>query len=99
MAAPSAEPSVRRADTSDTYRFWAGEHHPGPGDAVLIVTSPIYVPFQHADALRLLTLPYGCAVDTVGFDAAQRSGPERYLQEIRSAVRSMRKLHDAYTQL
>jgi hypothetical protein len=97
MAAPSAEPGARRADTSDTYRFWAGEHHPGPDDSVLIVTSPIYVPFQHADAIRLLTLEYGCAVDTVGFDAEQSFGPERYLQEIRSALRSLRKLHDAYT--
>ncbi|BCY11416.1 hypothetical protein [Actinoplanes sp. L3-i22] len=96
LAAPSAEPELRRADTSDTYRFWAGEHRPGPGDAVLIVTSPIYVPFQHADAIRLLNLPYGCPVDTVGLDSEQSFGPERYLQEIRSAVRSLRKLHQTY---
>lgn len=96
MAAPSAEPATRRADTSDTYRFWADEHHPGPGDTVLIVTSPIYVPFQHADAIRLLNLPYGCTVDTIGFDAEQSFGPERYLQEIRSALRSLRKLHESY---
>ncbi|MEV4350153.1 hypothetical protein AB0J83_37325 [Actinoplanes sp. NPDC049596] len=93
MAAPSAEPATRRADTSDTYRFWARHNSPGPDDTILIVTSPIYVPFQHADALRLLTLPYGCTVDTVGLDTGQAIAPERYLQEIRSTVRSLRRLH------
>jgi hypothetical protein len=102
MAAPSAEPARRRADTSDTYGFWADENHPGPEDNVLIVTSPIYVPFQHADAIRLLGLPYGCGVDTVGFEPSRLDvplpdpGPARYLQEIRSAVRSLRRLHEAW---
>jgi hypothetical protein len=105
FAAPSSEPATRRADTSDTYHFWAAEARPRPGERILVVTSPIYVPFQHADAVRLLGLPYRVGVDTVGFDPtvattpqpAQAGDTHRYLQEIRSAIRSLRRLHDTLT--
>ncbi|MFY1689177.1 hypothetical protein [Plantactinospora sp. WMMB782] len=100
LAAPSTEPETRRAHTSDTYHFWAGELRPAAGDRVLVLTSQLYVPFQHFDALRTLALGYGCEVDTVGVDpdsvpgygAVESSGPDRYLQEIRSAIRSIRNL-------
>ncbi|GAA4683375.1 hypothetical protein [Phytohabitans rumicis] len=101
LAAPSSEPGVRRADTTDTQRFWAGRAGLTKGDRVLVVTAPIYVPFQHCDAVRTLGLPYGCAVDTVGVDPRLADDdalpepvltPGRYLQEIRSAIRSMRLL-------
>ncbi|MBM0234439.1 hypothetical protein JNW91_22930 [Micromonospora sp. STR1_7] len=103
LAAPSSEPDRRRAHTADTQRFWAGHVRLAPGDEVLMVTAPIYVPFQHCDALRTLARPYGCGIDTVGVDPAltdpavlpeQTLTPGRYLQEIRSAIRSMRALHD-----
>ncbi|MGQ5264081.1 hypothetical protein ACTWLT_25390 [Micromonospora sp. ZYX-F-536] len=103
LAAPSSEPDRRRAHTADTQRFWAGHVQLAPGDDVLMVTAPIYVPFQHCDALRTLAVPYGCDIDTVGVDPAladlavlpeQTLTPGRYLQEIRSAIRSMRALHD-----
>ncbi|MGN9812466.1 hypothetical protein ACTMSW_24315 [Micromonospora sp. BQ11] len=101
LAAPSSEPERRRAHTADTQRFWAGHVRLSPGDEVLCVTAPIYVPFQHCDALRTLALPYGCGVETVGVDPALPDVavlPEpaltagRYLQEIRSAIRSIRAL-------
>ncbi|WP_308042524.1 hypothetical protein [Micromonospora sp. PLK6-60] len=104
LAAPSSEPDRRRAHTADTQRFWAGHVRLSPGDPVLMVTAPIYVPFQHCDALRTLALPYGCGVETVGVDPALPDvavlpepvlSPGRYLQEIRSAIRSMRALHRA----
>ncbi|MET7376877.1 hypothetical protein [Micromonospora arida] len=104
LAAPSSEPHRRRAHTADTQRFWAGHVQLAPGDAVLLVTAPIYVPFQHCDALRTLAVPYGCEIETVGVDPTladlarlpeQTLSPGRYLQEIRSAVRSMRALHAA----
>ena len=60
LAAPSSEPHRRRAHTADTQRFWAGHVRLAPDDAVLLVTAPIYVPFQHCDALRTLAVPYGC---------------------------------------
>ncbi|TWJ20700.1 hypothetical protein JD76_00799 [Micromonospora endolithica] len=101
LAAPSSEPERRRAHTADTQRFWAGHVRLSPDDQVLCVTAPIYVPFQHCDALRTLALPYGCGVETVGVDPALPDvavlpeptlTPGRYLQEIRSAIRSMRAL-------
>ncbi|WP_330438335.1 hypothetical protein OHB44_23735 [Micromonospora sp. NBC_00821] len=107
LAAPSSEPDQRRAHTADTQRFWAGHVRLAPGDKVLMVTAPIYVPFQHCDALRTLAVPYGCAIDTVGVDPTladlavlpeQTLTPGRYLQEIRSAIRSMRALHTAASQ-
>ncbi|WP_244282651.1 hypothetical protein [Micromonospora chersina] len=102
LAAPSGEPDLRRAHTADTQRFWAGHVRLRQGDPVLMVTAPIYVPFQHCDALRTLAVPFGCGIDTVGVDPALDTPvrvPEptltagRYLQEIRSALRSMRALH------
>ncbi|SCG64900.1 hypothetical protein GA0070613_3910 [Micromonospora inositola] len=102
LAAPSSEPDRRRAHTADTQRFWAEHVRLRPGDPVLMVTAPIYVPFQHCDALRTLAVPYGCGIDTVGVDPAlpplarlpePTLTPGRYLQEIRSAIRSMRALH------
>lgn len=110
LAAPSSEPAVRRAHTADTQRFWAGHAGLASADPLLLVTAPIYVPFQHCDALRTLGLPYGCHLDTIGVDPASRPAaaldeavlaalpeptltPGRYLQEIRSTIRSMRALH------
>ncbi|MEV4825642.1 hypothetical protein [Micromonospora sp. NPDC049274] len=103
LAAPSSEPHRRRAHTADTQRFWAEHVRLAPDDEVLMVTAPIYVPFQHCDALRTLAVPYGCRIETVGVDPTladlavlpeQTLTPGRYLQEIRSAIRSMRALHD-----
>jgi hypothetical protein len=104
LAAPSTEPDRRRAHTADTQRFWAEHVRLRPGDPVLMVTAPIYVPFQHCDALRTLALPYGCGIETVGVDPdwsplvrvpEPTLTPGRYLQEIRSAIRSIRALHAA----
>ncbi|GAB7036363.1 MULTISPECIES: hypothetical protein [Catenuloplanes] len=100
LAAPSSEPEKRRAHTPDTYEFWAHRFAVRPGDRILVVTSPIYVPFQHCDAIRMLGLPYRCEVDTVGFDPARAVPPQpatatatdRYLQETRSAILSMQRL-------
>ncbi|PGH41092.1 hypothetical protein GA0070622_2560 [Micromonospora sediminicola] len=106
LAAPSSEPDRRRAHTADTQRFWAEHVRLRAGDPVLMVTAPIYVPFQHCDALRTLAVPYGCGIETVGVDPAASEPvpvpeptltPGRYLQEIRSALRSMRALHAALT--
>jgi hypothetical protein len=103
LAAPSSEPGVRRANTPDTYEFWAGRVRLRATDRILVVTSPIYVPFQHCDAIRMLALRHGCGVDTVGCDPARSSvppapgasDPDRYLQEIRSGILSMQRLHAA----
>ena len=102
VAAPSSDPATRRANSADTYAFWASEVAAlAPGDTVLLVTSCIYVPFQGCDAVRVLGLPRGVAVETVGVDVQdEKLGPLRqtfraphFLQELRSTVRSVRTLH------
>jgi hypothetical protein len=69
----------------------------------LLVTSAIYVPFQHADAIRMLSVPLGAIVDTIGVDPKtvsegplrQHFAPTNYLQEVRSATRALRALDAA----
>jgi hypothetical protein len=99
-AAPSSEPGERRANTPDSFAWLATELAKlKPGQRVLVVTTDIYVPFQHADALRMLALPYGVEVDTTGVvpgkvdrRLAHSFEPHNYLQETRSAIRSLRML-------
>ena len=84
-----------RANTADTYDAWRASE-PAPVPTILIVTSEIYVPFQHYDALRKLN----GTVETIGVPAAhtlpnglrQDFQPSNYLQELRSAIRSLRRL-------
>jgi hypothetical protein len=93
VAAPSSEPGVRRANTPDTYAWYATELAKlTPGQRILIVTTEIYVPFQHA-------LPYEVQVDMAGVDPskthpalAQTFETHNYLQEIRSTIRALRTL-------
>ena len=104
-AAPSSQPELRRANTADTYE-WFGSTlaELRPGDSVLAVTTAIYVPAQQAAAIRMLGLPYGAAVETIGIQAGdihpeltQTFTPSQYLQEVRSAIRSLRELAHSLT--
>jgi hypothetical protein len=94
LIVPSSDPTLRRADTADQLRYWAGLARVGGGDDVLVVTTQIYVPYQHMEAVRVLGLERGCGVYSCGVDAAGSLLPARafggrdYLQEIRSALRS-----------
>ena len=100
IAAPSSEQG-RRANTADTYRWFAKEHAQlARGERILLVTTDIYARYQHADALRMLALPYGVEIDAVGIQPgdldprlAQEFAPHHYLQEIRSTIRALRALH------
>ena len=100
VVAPALEPG-RRANTADGYRYWAEQiGHVQGGDRVLAVTTCIYVPYQHAVAIQLLGLPFGCSIDTVGIDftvidasaSPQSFRGVNYLQETRSAIRAYRQL-------
>lgn len=103
VAVPSSEPGVRRANTTDGYEWLAAESGwLGEGSSVLIVTTDIYRPYQYADALRLLGLPHGIEVDLVGAPPghleprlARELLPHSYLQEMRSTIRSLRRLRQA----
>jgi hypothetical protein len=99
-AAPSTDPASRRANTPDSYAWFATQFAKlVPGQRILAITTPIYVPAQQAAALRMLALPYGVTVETIGNDphlvpAAldQPFSPTKYLQEVRSTVRALRAL-------
>jgi hypothetical protein len=105
VAAPSSDPVRGRANTADTYRFWADRVR-APGErSVLVVTTPIYVPYQGAGAVEVLGLEHGLAVETVGAsESASDLGEysqvflaQNHLQEIRSAIRAQRSLRTRLT--
>jgi hypothetical protein len=97
LAAPSSDPEHRRANSADTYRFWASERRTTAERSVLQVTSPIYVPYQSAVAVGILGFDHGLTVETVGASAsASDLGPhsqpflaEHHLQELRAAIGAM----------
>lgn len=102
--AAAPESGKPRATTSDTYRFFretAGAM--GPDDHVLIVTSAIHAPFQHAQAIAELVLPNGPSLTSVGahiattsYSAVRRDWTTaEWLQEIRSALWSMKQMYAA----
>lgn len=97
VAAPSSEPGTRRANTADSYTFFA-EHVAKlkPGERLLLISTAIYVLPQHVAALRILALPYGVDVDTVGGKPTNRPklplshySATKYLLEVRSTVRAL----------
>jgi hypothetical protein len=95
VIAPSGEPDRRRANTADQLRYWARLVGIGREHDLLIVTTQIYVPYQHLETLRVIGLERGCRVYSCGVDAANallpRAAPfggRDYLQEIRSALRA-----------
>lgn len=102
VAAPSAEPGTR-VTTPMTYAWFATELAKlSAAHRILLVTTQIYLPYQHADALRMLCLPYGTHVDITGvrpgdIDERLRKAfrPNDYLQEVRSTIRALRALYEA----
>lgn len=105
VAAPSSQPGIRRANTADTYAWIAAQpDFMARGDRTLLVTTAIYRTFQFADAWRMLELPFGIDLDVVGarpgdIDSRLRQefGTHHYLQEIRSAIRALKKLFERAT--
>ncbi|MBT1003964.1 hypothetical protein KIH31_15345 [Paenarthrobacter sp. DKR-5] len=101
IAAPSSEPLIRRANTADTFAWWASRQKDLRLSRILLVTTPIYVPYQGAAAIEYLGVPYHASVETVGISPeASDLGPytqtfsaASYLQEIRSAIRGYHALY------
>jgi hypothetical protein len=102
LAAPSLEPERRRANTADSYAFFAETLHPRDGARCLLVTSQIYVPYQHLEAVRNLAIPFSVEVETVGFPPTWQAelqgmqGPANFLQEIRSSIQAAGRLYRQY---
>ena len=99
LAAASSDPARGRANTVDTYRFWA-ERQQAQAVSVLVVTTPIYVPYQAAGAIEVLGMECGFSVEAVGVsstasDLGALSQPflaQHHLQELRSGIRGMASL-------
>jgi hypothetical protein len=97
MSAPSSDPNNRRANSVDTYKFYINHYKLKPHARLLFVTSPIYVPYQQLEAIRVLTIPLGIQVETIGFppgwsaDLQGMQGPQHYLQEMRSFLQSAQR--------
>jgi hypothetical protein len=99
-AAADAKP--RPANTEQQLRWWAGQCDDlGANSRVVLVTTQIYVPYQHLTGLRvLLAAAPGARVSTVGVAANNSALATRkftgsdYLQEIRSALLAARALAD-----
>jgi hypothetical protein len=96
---PSERPEQRqRANTTAQLRHWLELAGLGPADHVLLVTTQIYVPYQHLVGVEVLGLGTGCGVWTCGVDAEHSTLPTRaftgtdYLQEIRSTLLAARSL-------
>jgi len=94
ISAPSSEPDIRRANSSDTYIHYFKKYPINAGDKLLLVTSHIYVPYQQVEALRTLGVPNNVYVETIGFPPSWggkiqgMQEPQHYLQEIRSFLQA-----------
>ena len=97
LCAPSSDPA-RRANTEDTYAFFADAVKVTSGQNCLICTSQIYHPFHVFGAIRMLNLPYDVDVEVVGYPPEWGWGQSalrdthNLLQEIRSAIQAAVRL-------
>jgi hypothetical protein len=96
LAAPSGEPD-RRANTRDNYDVYSSRI--GDSDAVLIVTSSIYLPYQFFIALQALGWEKPRTIEIIGFPPGWMrgvlTGPANVLQELRSALYGAMKTLEA----
>ncbi|HTJ39546.1 MAG TPA: hypothetical protein VL738_40495 [Dactylosporangium sp.] len=98
LAAASNTPG-KRANTQDGFIGWAAMvGGPAPSDRILVVTTDLYVPFQHAAAVLLLGMRYRCGVETVGLDVLEYgqwlkpSTQTAILQELRAGILGLASL-------
>jgi hypothetical protein len=107
IAAPTERAGARRANTADTMDWFAKRvAQLRGGERILIVTTSLYVPYQHAEALRVLGLPYQAKIEMYGVhpnDIDRRFAPDiqphHYLQEIRSTIRALGSLVRSLTEI
>lgn len=96
VAAPSSN-SNRRANSLDTFRFFAEKFSIDCGSKILLITSSIYVPYQLLKFIPL-ALKYDVEVAAIGTDViggiSQKAS--NYLQEIKSAVNAIYDLKDIF---
>lgn len=95
LSAPSTSPTERRANTPDTYLFWAGRNHVEQDSSVLVVTASANRPFQHFDALRIFGERARCRIETVAVESMIRGAApsvSSILQEVLAAIKKAERL-------
>ena len=100
VAAASSAPHSRRAHTADTFRFWADELRTPHEMSLLVMTTPIYVPYQAAVATQTFGVERNLAVQSVAVSSTasdlgpltQIFGPQQQLQELGSAISALKSL-------
>jgi hypothetical protein len=97
LSAPSSDPEKRRANSTDTYRYFAQKCNPCEEAKILLITNEIYVPYQQLEALSALAIVLDVQVETIGFpnewlnSLHGRKCASNYLQEIRSTILAMER--------
>jgi hypothetical protein len=98
LSGPATKADGRRGNTMDGYVFWARTVPDDPhGNRLLIVTTDLFVPFQHCAAVRVLGQTLNCTIDTIGFDRTRSPYEPSHratelLQEIRSTIIWLREI-------
>lgn len=103
LEVPSPDPENRRANSADTYT-WAAQTVAMHGSGCLLVSGQPVGPYLHFEALRTLALPFGIRVESAAFGverynrlgAKDEQHPAKILQEVRSAIRSVRALAQVF---
>lgn len=98
VSGPSSDPEKRRANSADTFCFFAEKQQIQPESKVLLITSQIYVPYQQMEAVRTWAIPNNLYVETVGFPTEWNDSKQQgmmlasnYLQEVRSTIQAINR--------
>ena len=93
LASESSAPDERPANTADTYGQFASCEGLEAHQESLLITSTIYRPYQHAQAVRVLGAGHLQIVETTGVPSRSRSvhhPPSGFLQETRATLMAVR---------
>lgn len=102
LSAPSSDPEIRRANSVDSYNFFFEKYQVEKGSKLLLITSQIYVPYQHMEALRTLAFNFDVEIETIGIPNQRNESIKdtrssvHYLQEIRANIISINKFLKKY---
>ena len=98
LSAPSSDPK-RRANSMDTFDFFLKRYEPKTGSKILLITSPIYVPFQLMKFTDF-ALERGFYVDCIGNKSYDHSptvlNTASYLQELKATINAIYILTEKY---
>ncbi len=98
LSAPSTDEG-RRANSMDTFEFFIKKYSPEVGSRILLVTSPVYVPFQLMKFTGV-ALELGLSVDCIGNRSYEHSpavlNTASYLQELKAAINAIHMLAVKY---